>query len=427
MIEIRGGIVIPVNPSGEVIHDGVVRVENGRIVEVSPADSPPVEGAEVIDARDHLILPGLVNAHTHAAMTLLRSFADDLPLMQWLEKKIWPAESRLTGEDIYWGTRLAIQEMALGGTTTFLDMYYFMDDIARAVEETGIRAVLTRGLIGGPEAGGKLRESVDFHRRWHGRAGGRVTSMMAPHAPYTCPSEFLREIVAAAKELDCGLHIHVAETEAENEQIMKGYGKRPLAYLADQGLLDCQVLAAHCVWLNDEELREVAKHPWGIAHNPTSNLKLGSGVALVPEMLRLGIPVGLGTDGASSNNRLDMWFEMKLAAILHKGVTRDPEVIPAMTALKMATIDGARALGMDKEIGSLEPGKKADLIMVDLNKSHLTPVFDPVSLAVYAAGQSDVSAVMVDGRWIVWDRCFLPFREEEAIAACRRSGRKFLE
>jgi 5-methylthioadenosine/S-adenosylhomocysteine deaminase len=427
MLEIRGGIIIPVNPSGKVIHDGIIRIEAGRITDVGPGDQAPAQGAEVIDAKNCLILPGLINAHTHAAMTLLRSYADDLPLMEWLQQKIWPAEARLTAKDIYWGTRLAIQEMALGGITTFVDMYDFMDEVARAVEETGIRGVLSRGIIGvTPDSEAKLKAGVDLCQRWEGKADGRITTMMGPHAPYTCPPEFFKDILAAARELNTGIHIHIAETEAENQQMLEMYGKRPFEYLADLGLLDFRVIAAHGVWFNEAELAEIAKHEWGIAHNPVSNLKLGSGVALVPEMLRLGIPVGLGTDGASSNNRLDIWSEMKTAAILHKGVTRNPEVIPAVTALEMATLGGARAIGLAGEIGSLEPGKKADLIMIDLNKSHLAPVYDLISLAVYVVEQGDVSDVMVDGKWIVRHGQFLPFEIHEAMAACRKIGSKFL-
>ena len=424
MIEIRGGTVITMNSQREILENAVIRVENGRILQMCSANEPVKLGAEVVDAKGCLVLPGLVNTHTHAAMTLLRSYADDLPLMDWLQQKIWPAEEKLTSEDIYWGTRLAIQEMVLGGTTTFLDMYYSMDDILHASEETGIRAVLSRGLVGGPEAGKNLQDSVDFYQKWNGSSNGRIRVMLAPHAPYTCPPEFMREISAAAGDLDCCVHVHLAETEAEDQQIFEKYGKRPFEYLVDAGMLERKVIAAHCVWLNPDEISEMSKHTWSVAHNPTSNLKLASGVAPVPEMIKLGIPVGLGTDGAASNNRLDIWSEMKLAAILHKGVTRDPIVIPADTALAMATIEGARALGMGDEIGSLEVGKRADLILVDTKRSHLAPLHDPVSLLVYAATKDDVSAVMIDGKWLVQEGQFLPFEEEEAIIAAQKAGRR---
>lgn len=425
MIEIRGGTVITMNAGKEIIRNGMIRVENGAITAVGTADQPPMPGAEIVDASGHVVLPGLINTHTHAAMTLFRSYADDLPLMDWLQQKIWPAEERLTAEDIYWGTRLAIQEMALGGITTFNDMYDSVDDVARAVEETGVRGVISRGLIvhSAPQ---NLRESEDFFRRWHGGADGRVTVMLGPHAPYTSTPEFLREVVASAKNLGAAIHVHLAETVAETEQIMEGYGKRPFAYLADTGMLDLQVIAAHCVWLNNEEIREIAKYRWGIAHNPISNLKLGSGIAPVPEMLNAGIPVGLGTDGAASNNRLDLWSEMKTAAILHKGAKQNPEIIPAYQALEMATILGAKTLGMEDTIGSLEVGKRADIIMVDLDKSHLTPVHDPVSLMVYVATPHDVAHVMVDGDWVVRDGQFLPFEEEIAIRECNIRAKRLV-
>lgn len=426
MIEIRGGIVITMDPEKRIIPNGMVRIENGQITAVGTADQPPMPGAEVVDGKGHVVMPGLVNTHTHAAMTLLRSYADDLPLMDWLQQKIWPIEARLTPEDIYWGTRLAIQEMALGGITTFNDMYDFVDDVARASDETGIRAVICQGLTIN-SAPKNLQISQDFYRRWHGGGDGRITVMLGPHAPYTCPPEFLKEIVAMAKDLGAGLHLHLAETAAENEQIVERYGKRPFTYLADVGLLDLQVLAAHCVWLNSEEIQEIAGRSWGIAHNPISNLKLGSGIAPVPEMLSAGVPVGLGTDGTASNNRLDLWSEMKTAAILHKGASLNPEVIPAYQALEMATILGAKSLGMDDIIGSLELGKKADLIMVDLNHSHLCPVHDPVSLMVYVATSRDVDQVMVNGEWIVRDGRFLPFEEEIAIEECNRRAQRLIK
>lgn len=428
MTEIRGGTIVTMNPQGQVIPEGVIRINEGQILSVGPVGDRTEAESEVIDATGKWILPGLINTHCHAAMTLFRSYADDLPLMEWLQNKIWPAEDRLTGEDVYWGTRLAIQEMALGGVTTFADMYFFMDETARAVEESGVRAVLSRGLVGlTPDAPEKLRDGTEFCRRWQGKANGRITTMLAPHAPYTCPPGFLREVAVAAREIDCGLHIHLAETETENQQIMDAYGKRPFSYLADCGLLEQQVLAAHGVWLEPEELDEMAKHKWGISHNPTSNLKLASGVAPVPAMLQRGIPVGLGTDGAASNNRLDLWSEMKLTAILHKGVTKNPEVIPAYTALEMATIMGAKSLGLEDQIGSLEPGKRADLILVSCEDSHLSPVHDQISLLVYAATRGDVRSVMVDGNWVVKDGAFLPYSPQETILACGERAKRLVK
>ncbi|NLZ44534.1 MAG: amidohydrolase, partial [Clostridia bacterium] len=307
------------------------------------------------------------------------------------------------------------------GTTTFADMYFHLEEEARAVEETGIRAVLSRGLIGLEEQAQKnLEEAVTQAREWRGRAGNRITVMLGPHAPYTCPPAFLKEVVAAAKQYNLGIHIHLAETADELVEIGKEYGKRPVAYLAEQGIFTRPVLAAHAVWLDDGEISYLGRQKVAIAHNPSSNMKLASGIAPVPKLLAAKIPVGLGTDGAASNNRLDIFEEMRTAALLHKVQTSDPTVVPAETAIKMATLYGARALGLGDVTGSLEPGKSADLIMLDLNKSHLTPLHDPVSLVVYAARGSDVSDVMVNGEWLVRDGRLVRWDEEEVIGEATR-------
>jgi len=427
-ILIRGGWVLPMAGGGP-LKDGMIKIVDGKIATVGPwrepaKDSPP---GEIVDARDRLVMPGLVNTHTHAAMVLFRGFADDLPLMTWLKEKIWPLEEKLTPEDIYWGTRLAINEMLLSGTTTFADMYFHQEEVARAVEETGIRAVLSRGLIGLSDHAEKdLEEAVTSAKKWRGQAGGKITTMLGPHASYTCPPGFLKQVVAAARRYQLGLHIHLAETGDELVQIGKEYGKRPVAYLADQGVFTRPVLAAHAVWLDDAEISYLARQKVGIAHNPSSNMKLASGIAPVPKLLAAKIPVGLGTDGAASNNRLDLLTETRTAALLHKVKTEDPTAIPAETALKMATVYGARVLGLGDTTGSLEPGKNADLIMIDLRKSHLAPVHDPFSLVVYAARGSDVSGVMVGGEWLVKEGKLLKWEENEVISESSRCARSLV-
>ncbi len=416
-ILIRAGWVLPMTGAGP-LKDGMIKIVDGKITHVGPWREPPKDGppAEFVDARDRLVMPGLINTHTHVAMVLFRGFADDLPLMTWLKEKIWPLEAKLTPEDVYWGTRLAINEMLLSGTTTFADMYFYEEEIARAVEETGIRAVLSRGLIGHSDRAEKdLAEAVAVAKKWRGKAGGRITMMLGPHAPYTCPPGFLKEVVAEARRYQLGLHIHLAETNDELAEIGKEYGKRPVAYLAEQGVFTCPVLAAHAVWLDDGEISYLARQKVGIAHNPSSNMKLASGIAPLPKLLEAKIPVGLGTDGAASNNRLDLLTETRTAALLHKVKTGDPTVISAETALKMATVYGARALGLGDTAGSLEPGKQADLIMLDLNKSHLAPVHNPFSLVVYAARGSDVSEVMVGGEWLVKEGKLIKWEENEVI------------
>lgn len=403
-ILIKGVTVIPVTGPEKVIRDGAVAVRDGEIVYVGPSTGVPdgFDKAEVFGGPDMVALPGFVNAHTHAAMTLFRSYADDLPLMKWLEESIWPLEAKLNGEDVYWGTLLACAEMLLGGTTTFADMYFFMDRVAAAVQECGIRASLSRGLIGTALNGqAALAESREFIREWHGKADGRITCMLGPHAPYTCPPDYLKQVIGMAEELGVGIHIHLAETRQETEAIRNRYGCSPVSLLAGTGLLDLPVLAAHCVHLSSEDIEILAEKGTGVAHCPESNMKLASGIAPVPGLLGAGVTVGLGTDGAASNNNLDLLEEMRSAALLQKVANNDPETLPAYTALEMATIGGARALGLGDKIGTLEAGKRADIILLDLRKPHLNPPHDVVANVVYAAQAGDVDTVIVDGNVIV--------------------------
>lgn len=345
-------------------------------------------------------MPGFVNCHTHAAMTLLRSFADDLPLMQWLEEKIWPLEANLTGDDVYWGTMLAAREMIAGGTTTFADMYFFMDDAAKAVRDSGIRASLSRGMVGmAPNGTHALNESRELVENWQGQANGRITTMLGPHAPYTCPPEYLQKVMKLAEELGTGIHIHVAETKQEVEEITKNYGKTPVKHLAAQGLFNFPVLAAHCVHVDSEEISILANNDVKVVHNPESNMKLASGIAPVPEMLSAGINVALGTDGASSNNNLDMMEEMRSAALLHKVNKEDPTVICSYQALEMATKFGGQALGLP--VGVLAPGMKADVILLDFQKPHLYPLHDVPAHVVYAAQAGDVDTVVINGKIVM--------------------------
>ena len=421
---IRGGWVLTMAEGKAPIKDGMVKITGDKITFVGPWKKQDFDPSwEVVDASDSLIMPGLVNTHTHAAMALFRNFADDLPLMAWLKEKIWPLEEKLTAEDVYYGTRLAINEMLLSGTTTFADMYDFVDEVARATEESGIRAVLSRGLIGvNPQAEENLSQGVEQAKRWRGKGEGRISTMLGPHAPYTCPPEFLKEVVAAARHYQLGIHIHISETEDELEEIGKIYGKRPVAYLAENGIFSRPVLAAHGVWFDDAEISYLSRQKVGVAHNPSSNMKLASGVAPVVKMLAAKIPVALGTDGAASNNRLDMFTEIRTAALLHKLHNQDPTALTAETALQMATINGARVLGLEDQIGSLESGKKADLIRINLDQSHLTPCHNPMALLVYSARGSDVIAVMVNGKWLVEKGCILKGDDQEIrVEAIKRA------
>lgn len=395
---------------------GDIFVEGQEIKEIGPGLADKYKNCQVLEGKDKIALPGLVNCHTHAAMTLLRGYADDLPLMEWLSQKIWPREAHLTEEDIYWGTMLSILEMIKSGTTAFADMYFYMDQVARAVEETGIRAVLARGMIGTVDkADLALKENREFVKNWNGKAEGRISCLLGPHAPYTCPPEYLKEVMALSDELGVGLHIHLAETEDEVRQIEEKYGQRPVQLMDSLGLFEKRpVLAAHCVHLSPEEREILVRNRVGIAHNPESNMKLASGIAPLPQLLREGALVGLGTDGASSNNNLDLLEEMRTCALLHKVSSLDSTVLPALTVLEMAARNGSKVIGL-QGLGSLEPGKKADLILLDLNKPHLVPLHNPVANIVYAAQSSDISTVIINGKVVMKDRVVLTIDEERVL------------
>ena len=390
-----------------------IAVEGTKIVAIGTA--PETFAPErTIDANDMLAIPGLVNAHTHASMTLLRSYADDMELMTWLNDHIWPVEAKMVSDDIYWGAALAAVEMLKSGTKTFADMYGpFMERVADVVAESGMRGVLSRGIIGvAPDGEKKLEENVKLYNDYHGAADGRITVMFGPHAPYTCPPDFLKKVAAAAQRLGADVHIHMNETKAEIEQIAKQYGKRPFEYVEDTGLFESPTLAAHCVHLSDEEIAIIKRHHIRVAHNPGSNMKLASGTAPVPRLLKEGVTVGLGTDGASSNNNLDMLQEVQLAALLHKVNEYDPLAVPAFEALKMGTEYGAKAVGLDG-LGRLEVGAKADIVLVSMKGAAWCPRFNEVSLLVYSGSAGDVDTVICDGKILMEHRELTTLDEEK--------------
>ncbi len=359
------------------------------------------EEANVIDAEGKIAVPGMVNTHTHAAMTLLRSYADDMVLMDWLQNKIWPAEDGLTDDDIYWGTMLSIAEMLKSGTTCFADMYFAMDRVADAVAQTGIRAVLSRGLTGfSDENYAKLEENAALYKERHNSADGRIHIMLGPHAPYTCSVEYLKKVVAKAKQLGCEIHMHLSETKGEVEDCIKEHGISPIKLMDSLGMFECGTLAAHCVHVDEDDLAIMAAKNVRVAHNPQSNLKLASGIAPVPAMLKHGITVGLGTDGTSSNNNLDMLEECRLAAMLHKNMSGDPEILPAQQVLAMATSEGAKALGF-KNTGKIEVGQKADIVLYSMDKPYWHPRHDRTSLFVYAANAADADTVFINGKLLM--------------------------
>ncbi|EPY07637.1 cytosine deaminase [Paenibacillus alvei TS-15] len=419
-IIIKNGMFADLSSSAKKssIH-GFMVVENDCIVHIGselPEQYAAVD-AEIIDGKGLFFIPGLVNTHGHAAMSLLRGYGDDLALQTWLQEKMWPMEGKFTANDVYWGTALSVIEMLKGGTTTFVDMYDYMDEVAKVCEQSGIRASLMRGAIGlCPEdvQREKLNEAIQFAKDWNGKADGRIRTIMAPHAPYTCPPAFIESFVQAAHDLDLPLHTHMSETKAEVEQNVKDYGLRPVAHLEKLGFFSRPSFVAHAVHLTDEEIEKLAKYQVAVSHNPGSNLKLASGVARVPEMLRAGVVVSLGTDGAASNNNLDMFEEIRLAALIHKGVSGDPTAVPAAEALRMGTIYGAQTIRLD-DIGALEVGMKADFVAVDIDQPHFLPHTDLVSHMVYSASAKDVKHVWVDGKQVVKNGECLTMDEERIL------------
>jgi 5-methylthioadenosine/S-adenosylhomocysteine deaminase len=402
-------MVLPMTGPADFYEDGEIAVSGDRIVSAGGRGSAPADFVpdRILELPNDVVMPGLINTHTHAAMTLLRGYADDMPLMPWLEEKVWPFEAKMNSEDIYWGSLLALAEMIRSGTTTMVDMYIEQAETARAVLEAGTRAVLSRGMTAfEPEAARKaLQENVDLFHTWHNRGEGRLKVFLGPHAPYTCPGEFLQTVKQEADRLGTGIHIHVAETQAELATIRERYGTTPVRWLRDLGLFGGRVIAAHSVHLDREEIAIYKEYGVGVAHNPESNMKLNSGTAPIPRMLAEGIAVGLGTDGTSSNNDLDMFGEMRTASFQQK-LVGTPDLLPAYEVLDLATNGGARVTGLT-ELGRLAPGYKADLISIDLDQPHFYPRFSVVSHLVYCAKGSDVRTVMVDGKILMEDRKLL--------------------
>ena len=393
-------------PNGEM-HS--IAIEDHKIVGIDVAD---FAADEVVDGKGKLATPGMVNTHGHVSMTILRSYADDLALMDWLNNHIWPIEGKMVAEDIYWGAMLGIAEMLKGGTTCFADMYSEMDDVAKACDQLGIRANLCRGIIGfQPNKDAAIQENIDLFDKWHGHDNGRIRVTMGPHAPYTCPDDALKQMIAVCKEKGMEIQMHLCETLDEINGSQKDYGMSPIERMDKLGMFECGVIAAHCVHLTDKDREIMAAKKVRIAHNPQSNLKLASGVADVSAAQAAGIVVGLGTDGTSSNNNLDMLEEIRLAAMLHKATKYDPLLIPAAKAWEMGTIDGAKVLGFDN-VGKLEAGFEADIVLWDMHKPYWYPRHNKLSLLVYAASANDADTVFVAGKKVVEAGKLLTFDEE---------------
>ena len=419
---IRGGTVVTMDGSSRVIDDGAVAITQDRIVAVGTSSeiSARYSAARTINAAGKIVMPGLINTHTHVPMVLFRGIADDLVLMEWLQKYIFPAEAKNVDEQfVRWGTKLGCLEMIQGGTTTYVDMYYFEDAVADETARAGMRAVLGQTLLDFPAPDNKTWDagmsSVEkFAQKWKGNS--LITPAIAPHAPYTVSTEHLKQAHSFSERTGLPLVIHIAEDQAEVKTIQERYGASSVAYLDRIGLLDERVIAAHMVWPTEADIKTLASRRVGVAHCPQSNMKLAAGAAPVPQMLRAGVAVGLGTDGAASNNDLNMWEEIDTAAKLHKLVSKDPTVINAREALEMATIRGARAIHLDKQIGSLEAGKLADLILVDVTSSHQTPLYNVYSQLAYATKASDVETVIINGRVVMRNRRVLTVDEPSVRA-----------
>lgn len=416
-ILLKNAQIVTLNDNNEVITEGSIGIRGNRIDYLGNCDRNLEAGySKVIDCRGRTIMPGFVNAHNHLGMTMFRNYADDLKLMDWLFEKIFPLEDKLTDEAVYWASLLAMIEMIKSGTTTFSDMYFFMESTARAASESGMRAALSRGLqgeSGEEELDNRLIENLKLHESFNNSCNGRIKVMLGPHSVYTCSEAYLRKVAAKSREMGIPLQIHLSETKDEVMGCVEKHGATPVRYLERLGLLGHRNLAAHCVVVDDEEIDILAASGMNVVHNPGSNLKLASGIAPVAKMLGKGINVCLGTDGASSNNNLDMLEEVRTATYLQKVSTDDPTALPVSQVLRMATENGARALGFEN-VGRIAAGSIADLIVLNTEKAHYYPKYNISSSIVYSGNSADVETVIIDGN-VVMEGGHLITLDEERI------------
>jgi 5-methylthioadenosine/S-adenosylhomocysteine deaminase len=434
---IQNGTILTMH-NRQIIHEGAIAIENQTIIDVGKTHILKRKygrGYERIDTKDRLVIPGLINTHQHAAMSLLRGYADDLPLKEWLEKWIWPIEQHMTAHDIYVGALLTALESIMGGTTTVNTMYHYTpeENEAKAFADAGLR-----GIIGHVCFSRRKKEDRialrDLARKWHNKADGLIRVSVDPHAPYTVDPRYMKELSEIRRELNrkygsketqITSHIHVAETDDEIEKIRQAFNvtlkEGIMTYLDSLGVLDEHVMAAHCVTLTGKDIAIMKKRDVKASHNPISNLKLASGISPIPRMLEAGVTVSLGTDSPCSNNSADMFELMKTTAILHKAINRNPTVLPAEQVLEMATIEGAKALSWEKEIGSIELGKKADLAIINLRKPHLFPLYNEASHLVYAAKVSDVETVLINGRIVMENRKLKTLNAEKVMSMVEKT------
>ena len=432
-IVIHNGTLITINSDFDIINDGVLCIKNDKLAKIEPRKNhvPLPEGEKIIDARGGIIMPGLVNTHTHLPMALFRGLADDLPLTKWLNEYIFPAEANhIHPESVRIGALLSGAEMLLSGTTTCCDGYFYEDHVAAAVNEIGMRAILGQGVIdfpapGVPKPEDNVNNALKFIQKWK-NTSPLISPSIFCHSPYTCSEATLKKAKDAADAKGVLFQIHAAETKDEYVLIQTKHHTTPVKYLDKIGVIDQNTLLIHAVWLDDDDIEIIAKRGASVSHNPESNMKLASGIAPVMALLKAGVTVGLGTDGCASNNNLDLLSEMDTAAKLHKVNTLDPTVMDALSVLKMATIHGARVLGLEDVTGSLEVGKKADVIVIDTHKPHLTPMYNPTSHLVYAARGNDVQHSIINGQPVMEDRKLLTLDLAEIIAKAREMSIRVL-
>jgi 5-methylthioadenosine/S-adenosylhomocysteine deaminase len=427
-ITLTPSVAVTCNKNFDVLENPVIHIENSIISYIGESRSAPAFTPDETFGGEHIVaMPGLINTHTHAAMTLVRGYADDMALEPWLNEKIWPYEANLEKQHIYYGTLLAILEMVRGGTTTFADMYFFQDEGARAMLESGIRACPGAVLLGFiPGAMGRIKNGLEWAKNWNGAGDGRIKPTIAPHSLYTCDLEHWEAMIAGARDQNLLMHTHASETKKEIADVHAKWGQTPIQTLEKIGALEGPLLAAHCVYTDEKDREIMQTRGVRVAHNPQSNLKLASGFAPITDYLKRGIMVGLGPDGTASNNNLDMWEEMRLAATLHKATTLDPTAVSARQAIEMATINGAKCLGLDGITGSLEVGKRADITLLDFDAPHLYPRHSVVSHLAYAVNAADVCATMVDGKFLYRQGEYLTLDRAEICATSEKFARELV-
>jgi 5-methylthioadenosine/S-adenosylhomocysteine deaminase len=428
-IVIRGCTLLPMTEQG-VMKNGLVAIKGDTILYAGKlTKSPKFKTEKTIDGKGKVAMPGLVNCHTHVPMTLFRGVAEDKPLAEWLKETIWPLEARLKPEDIYAGALLGCLEMVKTGTTCFADMYFHEDMVAKAVNKLGLRAVLAPAVIETQDTAKNeemLKESIETAKKLHNTADGRVTCQLAPHAVYTCSPDMLKKLHTIATKLGIGLHIHLAESKEMAKQVKKQHGVTETELLEKIHLLGPNLLAAHCIHLSKQEIKTLAKHHVKVAYNPVANMKLAQGIPKIVELKNAGATVGIGTDGPASNNSLDMFQTIKTASLLQKTRYQDPTVLPAQQVLEMATVEGAKALNLEKTIGTLEADKKADVIMIDFEKPHLTPIHDVYANLVYSATGSDVDTVIVNGEILMENRQMRTVSEGKIIEKAQQTAKNLM-